>query len=153
MYRIIWIALIIIAPLVAQEVVEPPTWQEPVIISEEYTAAEIQEKIKRYRKLRTGGIVMLCTGLPTLTGGIVLLATVDDPDTPFFARLFGGGSSGDVITGWAGLLGTGWGVAMTAAGGVLTRVGSVKVRQYEATIEAALFLAPKGVHLKLAYRF
>jgi hypothetical protein len=76
---------------------------------EEYTTAEIRDKIKGFSRMRRGGAILVCAGVPTLTAGILLLRREDDYGIPFWGRPFGYGSLADIVCAWTGLTGTGLG--------------------------------------------
>lgn len=118
----------------------------------ELTCDYCDARIQKFQKMKTGGILLLVGGALAIVGGIAMVAGADG-ETHYQSN--NGEETGD-IGGAFGAMFIVAGIPMTVAGGVLTGIGSKKIRFYEdekSGMNCSLFMNPAKRQIGLAYQF
>jgi hypothetical protein len=120
----------------------------------QYAPGTYDNKIAKYKRMRTAGIIMGIGGAVLTTVGISVLSTSDwEESEDMYGNTNVAPTDGD---GWLGLFAVGVGVPLTAVGITLGIIGNNKVKYYtkkNSGLSLNLKYGPRSKGLSLRYSF
>lgn len=123
-----------------------------IVDEDGYTKGIVEAKVKKFKNIRTTGLVMLGCGGALIASGIVCISNADWEPRPVSED---GDVNSSVGAGAAGITMTTLGVPVTIAGIVLTSIGSKKSKEYKLRLRLFSGYNPHNNEFRagICYRF
>jgi len=123
-----------------------------IVDEDGYTKDIVEQKVQKFKNLRTTGFVMLGSGGTLIVSGI---ACISSADWESYSTVGGGGMTTNDPVGGVGIIMTAVGVPLTVAGIVLSSIGSKKYKEYRSRLQLFSGYNPHNNEFRtgISYRF